>query len=168
MKIEICKVMEGLGIDPKILIGDIATFVVLAVILKKYAYKPFLAVLEARRKKIEEGVAKSEEAEKSLAKIRGLSEEVKAAGEKKAKEMILAAEAKAQEKAKAILAAAEEEKKNVIANAKIVMEKERTRAEENRQKEAMDLAFAVSEKFLAEKITKEQDKKIIERLAAGL
>ncbi len=160
--------MEGLGIDPKILIGDIATFVVLAVILKKYAYKPFLAVLEARRKKIEEGVAKSEEAEKSLAKIRGLSEEVKAAGEKKAKEMILAAEAKAQEKAKAILAAAEEEKKNVIANAKIVMEKERTRAEENRQKEAMDLAFAVSEKFLAEKITKEQDKKIIERLAAGL
>jgi ATP synthase B/B'' CF(0). len=103
--------MEGLGIDPKILIGDIATFVVLAVILKKYAYKPFLAVLEARRKKIEEGVAKSEEAEKSLAKIRGLSEEVKAAGEKKAKEMILAAEAKAQEKAKAILAAAEEEKR---------------------------------------------------------
>lgn len=160
--------MEGLGIDPKILIGDIVTFIVLAVILKKYAYKPFLAVLEARRKKIEEGVVKSEEAEKSLAKIRGLSEEVKAAGEKKAKEMILAAETKAQEKAKAILAAAEEEKKNVIANAKIVMEKERARAEENRQKEAMDLAFAVSEKFLAEKITKEQDKKIIERLAAGL
>ncbi|MFZ3074235.1 MAG: F0F1 ATP synthase subunit B [Minisyncoccales bacterium] len=160
--------MEGLGIDPKILIGDIVTFIVLAVILKKYAYKPFLAVLEARRKKIEEGVVKSEEAEKSLAKIRDLSEEVKAAGEKKAKEMILATEAKAQEKAKAILAAAEEEKKNVIANAKIVMEKERARAEENRQKEAMDLAFAVSEKFLAEKITKEQDKKIIERLAAGL
>jgi len=32
----------------------------------------------------------------------------------------------------------------------------------------MDLAFAVSEKFLTEKITKEQDKKIIERLAAEL
>jgi F-type H+-transporting ATPase subunit b len=160
--------MSGLGIDPKILIGDIATFILLAVILKKYAYKPFLAVLEARRKKIEEGVAKSEEAEKSLAKIRSLSEEVKAAGEKKAKEIILAAETRAQEKTKVILAAADDEKKSVIANAKIAMEKEQAQAKDRQQKEAMDLAFAVSEKFLAEKITKEQDKKIIERLAAGL
>jgi F-type H+-transporting ATPase subunit b len=160
--------MEGLGIDPKILIGDIATFIVLVVILKKYAYKPFLAVLETRRKKIEEGVVKSEQAEKSLAKIRSLSEEIKEAGEKKAKELILAAEIRAQEKAKAILAAADEERKKVVANAEIVMEKERVQAKERQQKEAMDIAFAVSEKFLAEKITKDQDKKIIERWAASL
>ena len=103
--------MNGLGIDPRILLGDIITFIVLLVILKKYAYKPFLSVLEQRRKKIEEGVKKSEEAEKSLQKIRSLAEEVKDAGEKKAKELILAAEAKAQERAKAIAAAAEEDKK---------------------------------------------------------
>ena len=160
--------MNGLGIDPRILLGDIITFIVLLVILKKYAYKPFLTVLEQRRKKIEEGVKKSEEAEKSLAKIRNLAEEVKDAGEKKAKELILAAEAKAQERARAIAAAAEEEKKRVIANAQVVMEKERLQAQERQQKEAMDLAFAVSEKFLAEKITKDQDKKIVERFAAGL
>jgi len=160
--------MEGLGIDPKILVGDIVTFIVLVVILKKYAYKPFLAVLEARRKKIEEGVAKSEEAEKSLVKIRSLSDEVKLAGEKKAKELILAAESRAQEKAKLILAAADEEKKKVIAAAQLAMEKERLRAKESQQKETMDLAFAVSEKFLSEKITKEQDRKIIEKLAVGL
>jgi F-type H+-transporting ATPase subunit b len=160
--------MEGLGIDPKILIGDIVTFIVLAAILKKYAYKPFLAVLENRRRKIEEGVAKSVEAEKSLVKIRGLSEEIKSAGEKRAKEVILAAEGKAQERARAILAAAEEDKRKLLENAKIAMEKEREIAAGRRQKETMDLAFAVSEKFLAEKITKEQDKKIIERLAAGL
>lgn len=168
MEIEICKIMEGLGIDIKILIGDIVTFIVLLAILKKYAYKPFLAVLESRRQKIEEGVAKSEEAEKSLVKIRGLSEEIKAAGEKRAKEIILAAEGKAQEHAAAILAVAEADKKKVVENARMAMEKERVQAAECRQAEAMDLAFAVSEKFLAEKITKEQDKKIIERLAAGL
>jgi F-type H+-transporting ATPase subunit b len=160
--------MSGLGIDLKILIGDVITFVVLLVILKKYAYKPFLSVLERRRKKIAEGVEKSEEAEKSLQKIRLLAEEVKDAGEKKAKELILAAETKAEERAKAIAAAAEEERKRVIANAQVVMEKERLQAKERQQKEAMDLAFAVSEKFLAEKITKEQDKKIVERFASSL
>jgi len=160
--------MEGLGIDWKILTGDVITFIALVVILKKYAYKPFLAVLEQRRKKIEEGVTKSEEAEKSLQKIRSLAEEVKVAGERKSKELILAAEIKAQEKTKTIMASAEEEKKKVIEAARKVMASEQAQAKERQQKEAFDLAFLVSEKFLGEKITKEQDKKIIERLSAGL
>jgi F-type H+-transporting ATPase subunit b len=160
--------MSGLGIDPKILIGDIATFIVLLVILKKFAYKPFLTTLEQRRKKIEEGVTKSEEAEKSLAKIRTLAEEVKEAGERKSKEMILAAEAKAQERAKSIAAAAEAEKIKIIENAKLAMAKEQAQAKEQQEKITFDLAMAVSEKFLSEKITKEQDKKIIERLAAEM
>ena len=165
MKIGVSKIMEGLGIDPKILIGDIVTFIALLVILKKYAYGPFLATLEKRRKKIEEGVKKSEDAEKSLVKIRGLAEEVKEAGERKSKELILAAEVKAQERAKLIAAAAEAEKIKVIENAKIAMAKEQVQAKERHEKEAFDLAMAVSEKFLSEKITKEQDKKLIERFA---
>jgi len=160
--------MEGLGIDFKILAGDIITFVVLVLILKRYAYKPFLAVLDQRRQKIEEGVAKSEEAEKSLVKIRGLSEEIKTAGEKKAKEIVSAAEIKAQERAKTIAAEAEAEKSRVIENAKAAMAKEQEQARARQQKEALDLALVVSEKFLSEKITKDQDKKILERLAGGL
>ncbi|MCU0652732.1 MAG: F0F1 ATP synthase subunit B [Candidatus Pacebacteria bacterium] len=158
--------MEGLGIDPKILVGDIITFVVLVFILKKYAYKPFLAVLDKRRKEIEEGVKKSEEAEKSLAKIRTLADEVKEAGERKSKEVIQAAEKKAQEKSKAILAAAEEEKGKVVAAARAAMEKEQAQAQAQRQKEAVDLAFAVSEKFLAQKLTKDVDQKLIEKMVA--
>jgi F-type H+-transporting ATPase subunit b len=160
--------MDGLGIDPKILIGDVVTFVALVIILKKYAYKPFLAVLEKRRQKIEEGVKKSEEAETSLQKIRLLAEEVREAGERKSKELILAAEKKAQERTKTIMAAADEEKKKMIEAARKAMAAEQVQARELAQKEALDLAFAVSEKFLAEKITKEQDKKIIERLAAEI
>jgi len=159
---------SGLGIDPKILIGNIATFAVLVIVLKKYAYKPFLAVLEKRRKEIEAGVAKSQEAEKSLAKIREMSEEIKSVGEKKAKEAIAAAQGKAKEKAAQILAAGEEEKQKIIQSARAAMEKELADSRERRQKEAVDLAMAVSEKFLTEKITKEQDKKLIEKMAAEL
>lgn len=166
LEIGICKIMEGLGIDPKILIGDIVTFIVLVVILKKFAYKPFLAVLEQRAKKIEEGVKKSEEAEVSLQKIRILSEEVEEAGERKFKEVMAVAEKKAREKTKTIIAAAEVEKNRVIEAARAAMEKEQAQARAQRQKEAVDLAFSVSEKFLSEKITKEQDKKMIEKLVA--
>ena len=158
----------GLGIDPRILIGNIATFIVLALILKKYAYRPFLAVLEKRRKEIESGVAKAEEAEKSLVKIRALGEEVESAGEKRAKELIAEAQTKAQSRAAAILADAEEEKKKIVENARAAAEKERSREQERLSREALDLAMAVSEKFLAQKLTKDQDRKLIEKLAAEL
>ena len=158
----------GLGIDPRILIGNIITFIVLAVILKKYAYRPFLAILEKRRKEIASGVAKAEEAEKSLVKIRALGEEVKSAGEKRAKELIAEAQTKAQSHAAAILADAEEEKKQIVENARAAAEKERGRERERLSREALDLAMAVSEKFLAQKLTKDQDRKLIEKLAAEL
>lgn len=158
----------GLGIDPKILIGNVISFTVLLLILKRYAYRPFLTVLEKRRRKIAEGVTKAEEAEKSLVKIRALGEEMRAAGEKKAKELAAQAEIKAKDRAGAILAQAESEKQKIIDAARMAMEKEGMREKERLSQEALDLALAVSEKFLAQKITKEQDKKLIEQLAAKL
>jgi len=45
----------------------------------------------------------------------------------------------------------------VIENAKAAMVKEAELAREKQQKESLDLALFVSEKFLKEKITKEQE-----------
>ena len=96
------------------------------------------------------------------------SEEVKSAGEKRAKELIAEAQTKAQSRAAAILADAEEEKKKIVENARAAAEKERSREQERLSREALDLAMAVSEKFLAQKLTKDQDRKLIEKLAAEL
>jgi len=160
--------MEGLGIDLRILVGQVITFLVLMYLLKRFAYKPFLSVLEKRSKNIEEGVKKTEEAETSLKKIRTLAEEMSLSQEKRSKEIVAAAEIKAQEKGKAVLALAEKEKTLIIENAKKAMEKERERMQEAQQKLTVDLAFEVAKKALKETMTKEQDKKIIEKLAAGI
>lgn len=160
--------MEGLGIDLRILVGQVITFLVLMDLLKRFAYKPFLSVLKKRSKNIEEGVKKTEEAETSLKKIRTLAEEMSLSQEKRSKEIVAAAEAKAQEKGKAVLALAEKEKTLIIENAKKAMEKERERMQEAQQKVTVDLAFEVAKKALKETMTKEQDKKIIEKLAADI
>jgi len=158
----------GLGIDWKILLGQIVNFLILFWLLKRFAYKPFLSVLQNRQKKIEEGVAKSKQAEESLVKIRALGEEVKSASEKKAKELVAEAQIKAQDRAAMILAAAEEEKKKVIESARAAAKKELIQEQERLSREALDLAMTVAEKFLGEKITKEQDRKLIENMAAKL
>lgn len=160
--------MDGLGIDLRILVGQVLTFLVLMYLLKRFAYKPFLSVLEKRSRKIEEGVQKTEEAEASLKKIRGLAEDFRLSQEKKTKEIVAAAEVKAQDKGKAILALAQKEKEQIVLNAKIAMEKETERARDLRQKETVDLAIEIAQKALKETMTKEQDKKIIEKLAEGV
>lgn len=160
--------MEGLGIDLRILFGQIVTFLALMYLLKRFAYKPFLLLLESRQKKIEEGIKKSDEADASLKKIRSLAEEVRQSQEKKTKEMIAAAEIKAKERGKQVLAEAESEKAAIIANAKKAMESEAERLREARQKETVALAFEIAKKTLKETMTSSQDKKVIERLAADI
>jgi len=160
--------MEGLGIDWKILLGQVINFLVLLWLLKRFVYKPFLNVLQKRQSQIEQGIKKSREAEESLARIRALTQEVKAASEKKAKELILEAEKKAQEKTKAVMTAAEEEKKRLVESTRAAMEKELVASRDQRQKETVDLALAVSGKFLGQKMDKEQDKKIIEKLVSSI
>jgi F-type H+-transporting ATPase subunit b len=160
--------MEGLGIDLRILVGQVITFLVLMYLLKRFAYKPFLSVLEKRSQKIEEGIKKTEEAEVSLKKIRNLAQEFNVAQEKRSREAVVAAEVKAQERTKAILALAEKEKAKIIENAKIAMEKEHERMHDIHQKESVDLAFRMAQKALKETMTKDQDKKIIEKLVSDV
>ncbi len=160
--------MEGLGIDWKILIGQIINFVILLWLLKKFAYKPFLSILEKRKTQIEEGIKKSEEAEKSLEKIRNLSQEIKEKGEKEARDLIIAAELKAKTRAEEIMVKAQTEKEKVIEATKIMIERETKEGAKKREKEAVETAFLLAEKFLDEKLDEERDKKIIEEAIANL
>lgn len=160
--------MDGLGIDWKLLIAEIVNFAILLFLLKKFLYKPFTNILEQRRAKIEEGIKKSEDAEKSLQKIRSLADDIKYKSEQKAKEIIVNAEKKAQDKTKNILTAADAEKGKIIESARKAMEQEKAAAKELQEKEAVDMAFVLAERVLKEKVNKELDKKLIEKLAADL
>lgn len=160
--------MEGLGINWKILIGQIINFAILLYLLKRFAFKPFLNLIEKRKMHIEEGIKKSEEAEKSLQKIRVLEGEIRESGEKKTKEILKEAGIRAENKAKEILISAEREKEKIIEKVREATEKEIAEERIRRQKEIFDLALAVSEKFLKEKIDKEKDKKFLEELISEI
>lgn len=76
--------MEALGINWKILLAQIVNFIILFWLLKRFALKPFLSVLKKRQTDIEEGIKKSEKAERSLQEIRNLAKEIKEKGAKEA------------------------------------------------------------------------------------
>lgn len=160
--------MEGLGINWKILIGQIVNFIILLYLLKRFAFKPFLNMLEKRKNSIVEGVRKSEEAEKSLQKIRVLEGEIRKSGEERTKLIIKEAEEKATAKAREIRSLAEDERKKIIEEARMAAEKETLKEKENQKKEMIDLTFLLTEKFLKEKFNEEKDKKLLEELISEI
>ena len=160
--------MEALGINWKILIGQLINFAILFFLLKKFAYKPFLSLLEKRRTKIEEGVKKSEEAERSLQKIRMLEEDVRKSGEEKARRVLRESEAKASAVAEGILAVAGKEKERIILEAKASAEREIAAAKERHKEKMLENTFLIAEKFLKEKVDEKEDRRFLEKVISEM
>jgi len=160
--------MEGLGINWKILLGQIINFVILLYLLKRFAYKPFLNILEKRKARIEEGIAKSDEVEKSLQRIEELSKKVKDGAEIEARAIVKDAEVLAQTKSKEVLLSTEKEQERLIETAKKRIEEESLKEKEKTEREVVQRTFLLAEKFLGKKIDEEKDKKFIEELFAKI
>jgi len=127
------ELIETLGINWKLLFAQIFNFLVVLIILRVFVYDKILKVLKERKKKIEEGIIKSEEAEKRLKEIEHLKLEKIKEAEKEAKELFLKLEKKAREKEEQILLKAKEKENEILARADIIFQ--------NKIKESENIAY---------------------------
>src|SRR5437016_12510906 len=58
---------ETFGWNWQLFLSQVISFVIVALLLRRFAYKPIIAVLEERRRKIEEGQLNAEKIKKELA-----------------------------------------------------------------------------------------------------
>ena len=58
---------ETFGSNSKIFLSQVISFVIVALLLRQFAYKPILAVLEERRQQIAEGLLNAEKIKQQLA-----------------------------------------------------------------------------------------------------
>ena len=68
--------MEQFGVDWPHFIAQCISFIIVAGLLYKFAYKPVLAVLEERRKKIEESLQAADKTKKELANAQAKAQEI--------------------------------------------------------------------------------------------
>jgi F-type H+-transporting ATPase subunit b len=86
---------DSFGFDVKIFLSQIASFALVALLLKRFAYKPILAVLEERRQRIAEGLLNAEKIKEQLAEAEKRYQEILAKGNGQAQKMIDEARASA-------------------------------------------------------------------------
>ena len=155
-------------LDLKLITAQIVCFFLVLLVLKQFLWKPVFKILENRRKKIDDEMKEiaqikaeaarfREEMEKALADIDETMQkrlrDIEQVGEQKSREM----------KDKARL-----EAEKIIDDARAELRYEFVRSRETLKGEIVDMVIKLTEQMIQEKLTFDQDKKIIEGLLSEL
>jgi F-type H+-transporting ATPase subunit b len=150
------------------LIGQMLTFAVLIWFIKGVLWQPMLRMLEARKKRIADGLAAAERGlrEKELGEKRAT--EVLHEAREKAKEVIALAQKRAAEIIEEAKEAGRGEGGRMVAAAQAEIEQELNRAREQLRQEVIALAVKGAEQILLREVDAGQHRAMLERLAAEL
>ena len=155
------EIFTKLGLDTKLIIAQAVNFVLLLVILRRFAYKPVLSMLEKRAdtidkslkqaKKIKEELQKTEDdRRKEMAKAReeysALIAEAKETGKQKKEEMVEEARKKTGE---------------IVTKAKEEIRNEKEKSVQEARQEIADLAIEISGKIIGRNIDEEKEKELV-------
>src|SRR5881296_2678451 len=156
---------ETFGWNPWLFLSQVISFVIVALLLRRFAYKPILAVLEDRRRKIEEGQLNAEKIRKELAEAEKRYQEIVAKANADAQRMIDEARESsahlAERKQQEAIAAAEQ----IVAKAKEAAALEHERQMQNLKRELGRLVVDTTAKVTGKVLTPEDEKRLQEEAA---
>jgi len=159
---------ETFGWNWQLFLSQVISFVIVALLLRRFAYKPILAVLEERRRKIEEGQLNAEKIKKELAEAEKRYQEIIAKADADAQKMIDEARESAahlsERKQQEAIAAAEQ----ILAKAREASAIEHERTMESLKRELGRLVVDTTAKVAGKVLTPEDQQRLQEEAARQL
>ncbi len=159
---------EKFGWNWQLFLSQVVSFCIVAFLLRRFAYKPILAVLEERRRRIEEGLINADKIKKELAEAEKRYQEILAKANADAQKMIDEARESsahlAERKEQEAIAAAEQIM--VKAREASALEHERTMAE--LKDELGRLVVDTTAKVTGKVLTSDDQRRLLEEAAREL
>ena len=156
--------IEGLGINPPVLLTQIVTFIILLVLLRFVAYKPIMRMLDERSRRIKESMDQAESIKEQSART---EEEIKKQLEKASQEgqerIARAVKAGEDVKQKA-QAEAKQESEALIERARTEIQRERDEAIGEVRREFADLTIMAAGKVIDRSLDKKEHRELIEKV----
>lgn len=155
--------LKDFGVNPMLLAAQVVNFLILLFILKKFLYGPILKVLNERKKRIEDSLINAQEIERKLLQteedrdriLTRASQEAQKTLEETKKELVLMRAEYRQR--------AQSEAELIIKKAKEAARLESERALSEAKTEIVNLVALFFQKVAGKTITREDQKKILER-----
>ena len=153
---------DPFGWNPWLFLSQVISFAIVAFLLRRFAYKPIQAVLEDRRRRIEEGLLNAEKIKKELAEAQKRYAEILAKGNADAQKMIDEARESsthlAERKQQEAIAAAEQ----ILAKAREAAALEHERTMDSLKRELGRLVVDTTAKVTGKVLTSEDQRRLQE------
>jgi F-type H+-transporting ATPase subunit b len=149
-------------------IWKIINFLILAVILFKFAKKPLQNFLQKRTELIEKTLNEAKEAKEAATKALKEVEERLKVKDSEIAAIMAAAKKSGEHEKEAIIAESDKLRDKILEQAKTNIEYELKHAKEAIKAEAVELAMELAEKKLKDKLTKEEQEKLLDESLAKI
>jgi F-type H+-transporting ATPase subunit b len=154
--------------DPGLFIWSIVVFLVLAWLLKRFAWAPLLKALGDRERVIAGAVEDARKAREELERVGKEAAALVTEARQQGGELISRARADADRVREELRAKAVGEADLLTKNAEKRIEQETARAVQQLRKEAVELSIAIAEKLLQRNVSREDNERLIEDVVKQL
>ncbi len=151
-----------LGINPAWLITQIVTFIVMLVVLRQFAYKPVLNMLETRKQKIQESLEYAERIKREAAEQQKEFDRKLEEARREAQAAAAAAAQVGEKEREAILTQAREEARKLIEQAKVQIEYERKQMLSQVRDEVVRLSLLATQKVVSQSLDERAHRKLVD------
>jgi len=155
--------LANLGIDWRLLLAQVVNFVIVLLVLKRFAYQPMLKLLDERTAKIEKGLADAENAGQKLSEMEIKEKAVLAEARTEAKRILAKTDEMAQKRNTTQIAETEMRVKKMLHESAVTIAEDQKKMLEEAKRELAETVLLAVEKVLREKMDAAKEKELIER-----
>lgn len=148
-------------VDPGVVFWTVITFVLLLLVLKKYAWKPILSALDQRESAIKESLERAEKVQEEANKVLEDNKAKLAKAEEESRKIIDQSRDYADKLKEQLISESKEQAKKIIEDAKQEIEREKDAAFNSLKSQIVDITLKAAEKILKENISKDKNEDIV-------
>ena len=148
-------------LDPGLFIWTIATFLVLLMLLTKFAWKPLLQALDSRQEAIRKSLDGAQQARQEMERLKQEAASIIRQGRIEAESIISQSRSDAERLRGEMRQKAKADSDAIVKNAERQIQLETTRALQQIRHEAVDLSVMIASKIIQRNLSKEDNEKLI-------
>ena len=149
-------------LDPGLFIWTIATFLVLLMLLTKFAWKPLLQALDSRQEAIRKSLDDAQQARQEMERLKQEAAHIIRQGRVEAESIISQSRSDAERLRGEMRQKARADSDAIVKNAERQIQLETTRALQQIRHEAVDLSVMIASKIIQRNISREDNEKLID------
>ncbi len=149
-------------VSPGLYIWSLVIFLLVLLILKKYAWTPLLDFLDQREKEISDSLAMAESAKADLEKVKEESEKILNEAKNQGKSIVSDSKQKAEDSANKILSDAKAKSDEFVLDAKKKIDVEKKKAIKEIKEEVVGLSLDLASQVLQRNVKDEDNNKFVD------